>query len=150
MICVAYFRGWISLVACNIYRSMNFETKIEKNRFVLNRTKKIINYRLPRRLISKSFRAIHLWFEWRLRTQTLDQERYALRIFVDLFFLMEYSWNRRSTKRRLKRIALSWIERRKYSDSENILGCSDRVDIIVFRASPPPRKIRNDRRRFAG
>ena len=34
------------LVAWNIYRSMNFETKIERNRFVLNRIKKIINYRL--------------------------------------------------------------------------------------------------------
>ena len=51
MICVAYFRGWISLVACNIYRSMNFETKIEKNRFVLNRTKKIINY--PSKTVDK-------------------------------------------------------------------------------------------------
>ena len=36
------------------------EMKVEKNRFALNRTKKMINYRLAGRLISKSFRAIYI------------------------------------------------------------------------------------------
>lgn len=56
---VAYFREWIGFFLVEYLwnrRSMKFEMKGEKTRFVLNRTKKIINYRLARRLINLSER----------------------------------------------------------------------------------------------